>query len=602
MCDIKPLILIGIDDSVKKTISGFLYMYKWQKQKRDMKHFRHCNLVDNSGSPHSPYQLNKNLIPNDKNEAWSKYFCVIKANILFVYYMNKDTKPVHIFLLEGASATVINFHMAIKLKLIEEDGTLQLGENMDILQLQLNDQDKDCKCYFYTSNIAAMQRWYDCLNNSSFVNMQKNVDGLTEENKALKMEMKNAIKLKDLDLRKKEIEINDLRNQIQSLENILENTETKNRRLQIAAEVNIKSTDEMLQKKISEMEIIHEQLGQKIEENLKLEEKLKQAKDETNRTFHLVNCLKEEKKVLTKKMNKILDTYKDACDEPEKIALINFNTNERYQKLVLNNKSLKEEVLKLNERFYKLEDEYKEKIKILKEVVEMGDVFDYLHKLILLCQTKIKYYEKGYTYNAKEEQKMKTTICNLIKETKVSETNARVCYIRHRSKVLEEKINHYINRLPASEYFYFACTVLKRLGWIFGEIESLNPLIGEHGEEYPFFSYKGEREEIPLREQIYFNEGIEGRSSYNIVNEVDVYSFPKKMCPYQDKLLSDNNYNYIKIKLTDMKKDFHILKKKHKPPNLNDISDLRWEEIKKHAFERLEHNLLMLEKRASSRL
>lgn len=597
MFDTTTLISIGKDNSIGKTVSGILYMYIRKKQRINKNTLQSIS-IGNYEKDYSRENFWKSHL-KEKNEEWKKYFCFIKANIFYVYEIKEDTRPTHVFLLEGVECRTINFYMALKQKLIEKSENLMLGKNTDILEVKLKNQDNGCKYYFYTPENGSMKRWTESLNDCSIVNLKKIVDELTEENEALKEEIGNVVKLKDLDLHTKDMEINDLKSKIRILEENLENTTTKNKRLQIAAEVNIKSTDEMLQKKISELEVINKQLDQKLEENVRLQNSIREAKDEKNKMMHLVNSLEQEKKNLTRKMNRILETYEDARSEPEKITLINYNTNERYQKLVLNNKTLKEDIVKLNDRFFKLEEEYKEKIKILKEVVEIGDVFDYLHKLILLCQTKIKYYEEGYKYDAKEERRIKTTIYNLIKEAKVSETNARVCYIRHRSKVLEERLNYYINRVPASDYFYFACTVLRRLGWIFGEIEVLNPLIGPEGEEYPFFSYKGEENVFPLREQIYFNEGLEGRARYNIVSEVDVYSFPQKMCPYKEKLLSDNNYNYIKIKLTDIKKDFNILKKKSKLQNDKMISDVQWDTIKLNAFDRLERSMLMLEERTN---
>lgn len=73
--------------------------------------------------------------------------------------------------------------------------------------------------------------------------------------------------------------------------------------------------------------------------------------------------------------------------------------------------------------------------------------------------------------------------------------------------------------------------------------------------------------------------------------------YQEKCAPYQQMQLCENKYNYIKIKLNDLKKDFNIFKKKTKPQNASIISDLQWADMKKNAYQRLERNILLIEKK-----
>ncbi|CRH01710.1 conserved Plasmodium protein, unknown function [Plasmodium relictum] len=593
MFDISSLIYFGNCNLVKKSISGTLYMYTSKKKK--FKKYPQLYFEKNRVADiHDHYTISKD--EQEIKNKWVKYFCFIKANFFYVYKLKGDYRPHTIFLLEGSQIKIINYHIALKNKIIEENNEFNLRDNEDIIQIKTLEYNDGQTYLLYVNDKGLLKKWYNTLNNSNFNSINNNIKITKEENEEIKNDIDNIKKLSDIEIKNKEIEINSLKEQINSLKITIENIRTKNKRLQIAAEVNAKSSDEFLQKKITEMEFIHEELGLKIEENSKLKEKIKMVTHESEQKIKLINDLKNEKETLEKKLNEIMETYEEACGDPEKITLINYNTNERYQKLVLNNKNLKQEIIKLNERFYNLVDRYKEKIKKIKEIVEIGDIFDYLHKLIVLCQTKIKFYEQCYKYNEDQQKEIMNSIEYMIKETKLSEANARVCYITHRSKILEERLSYYINHTLPSDYFYFACTTLRRLGWVFGEIEVLNPVIGDNKEVYPLYSYVDDVNAIPMREQIYFNEGMEGIGNFNIVNDVDIYSIPIKMCPYEEKILSDNKYNYIKIKLNDLKNDFNILKKKVRPQNKSMISDLQWDEIKKNAYDRLEKNIIILDK------
>ncbi|ETB62726.1 hypothetical protein YYC_00416 [Plasmodium yoelii 17X] len=348
-----------------------------------------------------------------------------------------------------------------------------------------------------------------------------------------------------------------------------------------------------------------------IAENETLKDKIKAAAREFEKMEKERNDANNEKFNLENKIKDIIVTYEEAKSDPEKITLKNFNINQRYQEIVVHNQNLKTEIKKLIERYYELENKYKEKIKTIKEIIEIGDIFDYLHKLVILCQTKIKFYEQSYKYTDEQQNELLTHLEYIIKETKLAEANARVSYITHRSKILEERLLYYINRKAPSDYFYFANITLRRLGWIFGEIETLNPIhlinckneqnksIQQNDDVYPLYSYLDENNAniIPMREQIYYNEGIEGRECFKIVTDVDVYSTPIKMYPYENMLLIENKYNYIKIKLTDLKKDFNILKQKKKFETKSTISDLQWSEITKNAYHRLEKNIIALDQK-----
>ncbi|CRG95087.1 conserved Plasmodium protein, unknown function [Plasmodium gallinaceum] len=598
MFDVSSLIFFGNCNSAKKSISGNLYMYRLKKKKNFKEYPYSCFENNRINDIHNDSTISKEGY--NINNKWVKYFCFIKANFFYVYKLKGDYRPDTIFLLEGCQIKIINYYVALKNKIIEENDEFNLKNNEDIIQIKTLDHTDGQTYLFYVNDKGVLKKWFNTLNNSNFSSINNNIKIIKEENEEVKNNIDNIKKLNDIEIKNKEIEISNLKERINSLKATIENIRTKNKRLQIASEVNIKSADEFLQKKITEMEFIHNELGLKMEENNKLKETIIMITDESEKKLKLINDLKNEKKTLEKKLNEIMATYEEACNNPEKLTLINYNTNERYQKIVLNNKNLKQEIIKLNERFYNLEDRYREKIKTIKEIVEIGDIFDYLHKLIVLCQTKIKFYEQSYKYNEEQQKEIMNSIEYLIKETKLSEANARVCYITHRSKILEERLSYYINHTWPSDYFYFACTTLRRLGWVFGEIEVLNPVIGDNKEVYPLYSYIDDMNVIPMREQIYFNEGMEGRGNFNIVNDVDIYSMPVKMCPYEEKILSDNKYNYIKIKLTDLKNDFNILKKKTKPQNRSMISNLQWDEIKKNAYDRLEKNMIILDKQIST--
>ncbi|SBT80044.1 conserved Plasmodium protein, unknown function [Plasmodium malariae] len=528
MFDVSSLIHLGNNNSIKKCITGELYMYI-SKKKKVKEHYPFTYLQKNITTKENDDYSASLEVSCKGNFKWIKCICFIKANFFYVYKSKGDYRPYVVFLLEGSQVQTINYHLALKNKVIEDIGDINLGQNEDIIQIKTCPYIEDNIYTFYQSDKGLLKKWVKTLNNSNFTTINNNIKILIEENEDIKSNADNVKKLKDIEIKNRDIEIATLNERIRSLKVDVENIRTKNKRLQIAADVNIKSADEFLQKKITEIEFIHNEMGLKIEE---------------------------------KKIKDIMITYEEACTEPEKITLINFNTNKRYQKIVLNNKNLKEEINKMNERFYELEDRYKEKIKTIKEIVEIGDIFDYLHKLIILCQTKIKFYEQCYKYNEEEQKELISSLEYMIKETKLSETNARVCYITHRSKILEERLQYYTKHKLPSDYFYFACTTLRRLGWVFGEIEALTPLQIDKNEVYPLYSYIDDMNVIPMREQIYFNEGIEGRSNFQIVNDVDIYSMPIKMCPYEQKILSDNKYDYIKIKLNDLKNDFNILKKK----------------------------------------
>ncbi|ANQ09677.1 Uncharacterized protein PCOAH_00042080 [Plasmodium coatneyi] len=604
MFDISSLIHFGNSNAVKVSISGELYVYM-SKRRQNGKEFSsplmylHADDVGKNNDNTSTILLNNHA----DDYKWVKCFCFVKSNFLYVYRVRGDYRPFIIFLLEGSEVQVVDYYLAVKNKIIEQTKDLQLGENQDIIHIKTAPFGAGHTYTFYSTDKGVIKKWTRSLKNANFSSINNNAKFISEENEEMKLSMDNMKKLNDIELKNKDIEISGLQERINSLKADIENIRMKNKRLQIAADVNIKSADELLQKKITEIEFIHGEMEIKMEEIEQLKDKLRSATAESEKKSKLVNQLREERDLLEKKLKDIMATYEEAFTEPEKIALVNFNTNERYQKLVVSHKHLKEDINKMNERFYKLENEYKEKIKTIKEVVEIGDIFDYLHKLIILCQTKIKFYEQCYKYSEEQQKEITNLITYMIKETKLSEANARVCYITHRSRILEERLLHYMTMKPPSDYFHFACTTLRRLSWVFGEIEVLKPMkVSDQGEEeYPLYSYVDDMNTIPMREKIYFNEGLEGRANYQIVNDVDVYAMPVKMCPYEDKLLTENKYNYVQIKLNDLKKDFNIVKRKNKPQSKNVLSDLQWAEIKRNAYDRMEKNMIILDMQMSAR-
>ncbi|SCP05390.1 conserved Plasmodium protein, unknown function [Plasmodium ovale] len=609
MFDATSLIHLGNCSSIKKSVASDLYMYmsKRRKHGKDVSPFlclkKNYTLKegydDRSTASQGDYQY---------NFKWEKHFCCVKANFFYVYKLRGDYRPCAIFLLEESEIQVINYHVAIKKGAIERTEDFPLGENEDVVQVTPLQSDTSDNAYaFYSPDKGVLRRWLKALNSSNFTALNIKIQTVTEENEEMKTDMSNFKQLNEIEIKNRDIEIGSLHEHINSLKADLDNTRTKNKRLQIAADVNIKSADELLQKKMLELEVTKNEVCLKVEENEVLREKIKTLTSEAEKRLKILEDIRIENSILEKKLKEIMMTYEEACTNPEKITLINFNTNERYQKMVLNNKKLREEIIKMNIRFYEQEDKYREKLKTIKEIIEIGDIFDYLHKLILLCQTKIKFYEHGHTYNDDKQIELLRTIEYMIKETKLAETNARVCYITHRSKLLEERLLYYTNRKIPSDYFYFACTTLRRLGWVFGEIEVLTPLVVDKEEVYPLYSYVDNTNIIPMRENIYFNEGIEGRGTFQLVSEVDMYSMPTKMCPYKEKVLTDNKYNYIKIKLMDLRNDFNILKKKTKPNNggngeIGDdngrgaLSDLQWAQIKRAAYDRLERAIVALDR------
>ncbi|CAA9989956.1 conserved Plasmodium protein, unknown function [Plasmodium knowlesi strain H] len=604
MFDISSLIHFGNSNAVKVSISGELYVYM-SKRRQNGKEFSSPLMYLHADDAGKNKDNASTILLNNYTDdyKWVKCFCFVKSNFLYVYRVRGDYRPCIIFLLEGSEVQVVDYYFALKNKIIQETKDLQLGENQDIIHIKAAPVGVGHTYTFYSTDKGVIKKWTRSLRNANFSAINNNAKFICEENEDMKLSMENMKQLSDIELRNKDIEISGLQERINSLKADIENIRMKNKRLQIAADVNIKSADELLQKKITEIEFIHGEMERKMEEIEQLKDKLRSTTTESEKKSKLVNELREERNHLEKKLKDIMATYEEAFTEPEKITLVNFNTNERYQKLVVSHKHLKEDINKMNERFYKLENEYKEKIKTIKEVVEIGDIFDYLHKLIILCQTKIKFYEQCYKYSEEQQKEITNLIAYMIKETKLSEANARVCYITHRSRILEERLLHYITMKQPSDYFHFACTTLRRLSWVFGEIEVLKPMkVSDQCEqEYPLYSYVDDMNTIPMREKIYFNEGLEGRSSYQIVNDVDVYSIPVKMCPYEDKLLTENKYNYIKIKLNDLKKDFNILKRKNKPQGRNVLSDLQWTEIKRNAYERMEKNMIILDMQMSAR-
>ncbi|SOV18018.1 conserved Plasmodium protein, unknown function [Plasmodium sp. gorilla clade G2] len=606
MFNVSSLIYFGNNNSIKKSIAGDIFIYT-SKKKKNNKFFEASlthDINDNKEINNNHYNnnLDDNICEYNCNvyNKWEKYYCFIKANFFYIYKLRGDYKPHVIFLLEGNEIKSVNYYIAIKNKIIQEIDDFPVGENEDLIQIKIPQENKEDTYILYIRDISTYKKWMNILKRSNYLYIYNNINTVNEENEDIKKQLEDTKRLNDIEIKNKDIHIKELKCQINSLKDAVENIRTKNKRLQIAAEVNVKSADEYLQKKMNEMEFMQNEIGIKMEENKNLREKIQKTTEECYKKNKVVNELEIEKNTLEKKMKDIMLTLEDACSDPEKLTLINYNTNERYQKIVLNNKNLKQEIIKMNERFYELEDRYKEKIKTIKEIVEIGDIFDYLHKLILLCQTKIKYYEQAYKYNEEEEKDIINSIQYMIKETKVSEAHARICYITHRSKILEERLTYYTTHKIPSDYFYFACTTLKRLGWIFGEIEILSPLNDNQNNTYSIYSYVDNMNIIPMREQIYYNEGLEGRNNYKIVSDIDIYTIPRKMCPYQEMQLCENKYNYIKIKLNDLKKDFNIFKKKTRPQNASIISDLQWAEMKKNAYERLERNIILLQKKVDN--
>ncbi|SCM13038.1 conserved Plasmodium protein, unknown function [Plasmodium chabaudi adami] len=613
MFDTTSLVHLGSNQTIQKSISGELFMYICKKKIN--KEYSPLLFSENDNKINESIYTNINYNDEAKqNYKWEKYFCFIKANFFFVYKFKGDYKPQYVFLLEGIQVQTINYHVAIKNGIIEKIDNFNIGENEDIIQIKFIPSLNNMNMYiFYANKVGYSKRWAQILTDSNFTMLNKNINIIKEENEEIKNDIKNTKKINKIEIKNKDIEINSLNERINMLKVDLENVRVKNKRLQTAAEANIQSADEFLQKKMTEMSAICAEIESKIEENETLKERIKVAAREFEKIEKERNDAKNEKFNLENKIKDIMVTYEEAKSDPEKITLKNFTINQRYQEIVVHNQNLKSEIKKLIERYYELENKYKEKIKTIKEIIEIGDIFDYLHKLVILCQTKIKFYEQSYKYTDEQQNELLTQLEYIIKETKLAEANARVSYITHRSKILEERLSYYINRKVPSDYFYFANITLRRLGWIFGEIETLTPIqlvnpasqsgqnknIPGADEVYPLYSYLDENNAniIPMREQIYYNEGIEGRESFKIVTGVDIYSTPIKMCPYENMLLMENKYNYIKIKLTDLKKDFNILKQKKKFETKSTISDMQWSEITKNAYHRLEKNIIALDQK-----
>ncbi|SCM05930.1 conserved Plasmodium protein, unknown function [Plasmodium chabaudi chabaudi] len=613
MFDTTSLVHLGSNQTIQKSISGELFMYICKKKIN--KEYSPLLFSENDNKINESIYTNINYNDEAKqNYKWEKYFCFIKANFFFVYKFKGDYKPQYVFLLEGIQVQTINYNVAIKNGIIEKIDNFNIGENEDIIQIKFIPSLNNMNMYiFYANKVGYSKRWAQILTDSNFTMLNKNINIIKEENEEIKNDIKNTKKINKIEIKNKDIEINSLNERINMLKVDLENVRVKNKRLQTAAEANIQSADEFLQKKMTEMSAICAEIESKIEENETLKERIKVAAREFEKIEKERNDAKNEKFNLENKIKDIMVTYEEAKTDPEKITLKNFTINQRYQEIVVHNQNLKSEIKKLIERYYELENKYKEKIKTIKEIIEIGDIFDYLHKLVILCQTKIKFYEQSYKYTDEQQNELLTQLEYIIKETKLAEANARVSYITHRSKILEERLLYYINRKVPSDYFYFANITLRRLGWIFGEIETLTPIqlvnpasqsgqnknIPGADEVYPLYSYLDENNAniIPMREQIYYNEGIEGRESFKIVTGVDIYSTPIKMCPYENMLLMENKYNYIKIKLTDLKKDFNILKQKKKFETKSTISDMQWSEITKNAYHRLEKNIIALDQK-----
>ncbi|CDJ68243.1 hypothetical protein, conserved [Eimeria necatrix] len=333
----------------------------------------------------------------------------------------------------------------------------------------------------------------------------------------------------------------------------IERLQQRNQRLQASGEVTEKAAAEYVDQKHHEVSFLQNELATQLAGSKRLEEEIVRLREVLSSSQQKAQSLAAENSQLNCKVADFLKDLEDARDNPSRFALLMSRLRAANQKTTIENKRLREENASLTQNFHQLEEKFKEKVVLIRQIAERGDIFDLLRKWLTCSERKIRFYEQGYKWTAQQEEDELNKIEELQRAIRVAEAAARSSYISHRAFLLGEQLKACTTNSSYGDIYFFLKVTLERFGWLFGDVEPYQPT-DEDNREVPFWRDAGDRfAPIPLREQIYPFGGLEGGPQLSLVPDVCVLRSVEKLVPAGEYMKLKNTHALLELDFSELK-------------------------------------------------
>ncbi|KAL8270524.1 hypothetical protein Esti_005561 [Eimeria stiedai] len=475
----------------------------------------------------SPAIEKKREVPFGSEQQWLKRYCEVRGNFLF-YGAHSDAAFEGAFLLEDLSFKLFTPSRAVIRGFIPrlpsadadnggvKDGTVLVG--MSRHDGAYGKAIKPLVMLFDSTKAAAS--WKETLEtcNASLLQLQLQElqNQLERERAAADRERKTTA----LIAKQQQLALDETEGSKRALLLQIERLEQRNQRLQASGEVTEKAAAEFADQKVHEVSFLQNELATQLAGSKRLEQQIVELRDVLSTSQQKVHSLTAENSQLNCKVADFLKDLEDARDNPSRFTLLMSRLRSANQKAAIENKRLRqgehtlyciichtlrftEENRSLTQNFHQLEEKFRQKALLIRQIAERGDVFDLMRKWLICSERKIRFYEQGYIWSPQQEEEELEKIEELQRAIRVAEAAARSSYISHRAFLLGEQLKACTINASQADVYSFLRASLDRFGWIFGEVEPYQPK-GDDGQAITFWRDVGDAmAPIPLREQIY---------------------------------------------------------------------------------------------------
>ncbi|XP_026191972.1 uncharacterized protein LOC34621809 [Cyclospora cayetanensis] len=333
----------------------------------------------------------------------------------------------------------------------------------------------------------------------------------------------------------------------------IERLEQRNQRLQASGEVTEKAAAEFVDQKAHEISFLQNELAAQLAGSKRLEEEVVHLREVLSSSQQKAQMLAAENSQLNCKVSDFLKDLEDARDNPSRFALLMSRLRAANQKVAIENKRIREENISLTQNFHQLDEKFRQKARIMRQIAERGDVFDLLRKWLICSEHKVRFYEQGYKWSPQQEEDALEKIEELQRAIRVAEAAARSSYISHRAFLLGEQLKACTLNASQGDIYAFLKETLDRFGWLFGEVEPYLPK-GADDQVVPFWRDAGDLlAPIPLREQLYPFGGLEGGPQLSLVPDVCVLRSVEKLVPAGEYLKLKNIHALLQLDFSELK-------------------------------------------------
>ncbi|CBZ54037.1 conserved hypothetical protein [Neospora caninum Liverpool] len=495
---------------------------------------------------------------SDPSSQWVKRFCTVKANLLG-FAPHSDAPFEGAYLLEHVDVISLPAKEALIKRIIP--ALPPVGEGDHIVYVT-NKRDRAYGRSIVPLAVAlpsrgAAQSWKAAISEANFWEARTEAERLTAESrKELSLARRGQHKM-DICVSKQEAELESFELEKQELMLEIQRLREKARRLQTSGEVTEKAAAEYVDQKVSEISALQCQLAEELRQKAVLKETLSELREHASRQQRRISGIEAENRQLATRYTELLRDLEEANDNPARIALVAARSRSSNQRLTLENKKLREENKALTRHFHEIEGRFDQKLAMVRKVAEAGDIFNFLRKWLLCSENKIKFYEMGYKMNKNEASDQRRKIRELQDELRIAEAVARSSYISVRSILLDEQLKSYTKHAEVPDVFSFVKTSLERFGWIFGEIEAVQPVDRVFGVELPHWLHGGEPpSKAPLLERIYPSGAIEGSTRFSLVKGVDVMKPVENMVPFSRFTAVETSLRLLEVDFKELEENY----------------------------------------------